>query len=160
VYRYCLCFWNPKVSQILRLVLFSILEEIMDVGGFGGVEDSEAGKMKNKAAQAKRDRKKSSIWSWKRLNFWLKLVSFRWMRILPATPGAPWFKGPNILRFIKVVDGFSGVVSWFLRKKKLDYLVDFCSDSISIWLMSLVDPVEPRASSALLTESSPKVIPS
>jgi hypothetical protein len=43
-------FWNPKVSQVLRLILFSKFKEIMEsseeypAGAPGAVEDSEAGK--------------------------------------------------------------------------------------------------------------------
>ena len=65
-----------------------------------------------------------------------------WMRMnmpLPGTPGAPLFKGPNVSRFIKVVDGLFSRHFVLPEKEKLDYLADYCSDSISIWLTSLVE---------------------
>ena len=163
-------FWNPKVTQVLRLILFSKFKEIMEgseeypAGASGAVEDSEAGKMKTKLSELGERREKrvqfeaemGSDWgvdAWEKPEPSAKASNpgdgglfgnqfGMWMRMnmpLAGTPGAPLFKGPNVSRFTKVVEGLFRRHFVISEREKLDYLADYCSDSISIWLTSLVE---------------------
>lgn len=163
-------FWNPKVSQFLRVVLCSKFEEIMEgseeymAGALGDAEDSKTGKKKSKLSELGEKREKRvqfetemgldwGVDAWENLGSVAKASNSgdgglfgnqfgMWMRMnmpLAGTPGAPLFKGPNVSRFTKVVEGLFRRHFVISDREKLDYLADYCSDSISIWLTSLVE---------------------
>jgi hypothetical protein len=63
-----------------------------------------------------------------------------WMKMnlpLPGTPGAPFFQGPEVSRFLKVVEGLFARHCVAAARDKLVYLADCCSESVYIWLTCL-----------------------